>query len=59
VDWHRKNTDESKVLLSIELPAQFPEKYEKPIAKAVNNCLVANLGQGINAASFERTISRC
>jgi hypothetical protein len=45
-------------LLNIELPAEFPEKYEKPIAKAVNNCLVAKLGQGISAASFERTVSR-
>ncbi len=58
VDWHRKHTDQSKVRLSIELPAQFPEKYEKTIAKTVNNCLVAKLGQGISAASFERTVTR-
>ena len=57
VDWHRKHTDQSKIRLSIELPAQFPEKYEKTIAKAVNNCLVAKLGQGISAASFERTVT--
>jgi organic hydroperoxide reductase OsmC/OhrA len=58
VDWHRKHTDQSKIMLSIELPAQFPGKYEKTIAKAVSNCLVARLGQGISAASFERTITR-
>jgi ribosomal protein S12 methylthiotransferase accessory factor len=56
VDWHRKHTDQSKVRLSIELPVEFPEKYEKAVAKAAKNCLVANLGQGISAASFERTI---
>jgi hypothetical protein len=44
-------------LLSIELPAEFPEKYEKTIGKAVENCLVANLGQGISAASFKTTIT--
>ena len=35
VDWNRKLTDQSKVLLKIELPPNFPEKYEKAIRKAV------------------------
>ena len=57
VDWHRKHTDQSKIKLSIELPAQFPAKYEKTIGKAVDNCLVAKLGKDISSASFERTIT--
>ncbi len=58
VDWNRKLTDQSKILLSIELPDHFPEKYEKTIRKAVDNCLVARLGKGLNENSFESSISR-
>ena len=58
VDWHKKHTDQSKVILSIELPEHFPEKYEKTIGKAVDNCLVANLGKGIRPDSFEKAITR-
>jgi len=58
VDWNRNRTDQSKVLLSIELPDHFPNKYDKTIAKAVDNCLVANLGKGLSPDSFERTITR-
>ncbi len=57
VDWNRKHTDQSKVLLSIELPDHFPQKYDKTIGKAVDNCLVANLGKGIGPDSFERAIT--
>jgi hypothetical protein len=45
-------------LLSIELPHNFPEKYEKTIRKAVDNCLVAKLGRGLNENSFETKITR-
>ncbi len=58
VDWNRKHTGQSKVLLSIELPDHFPEKYEKTIGKAVDNCLVTKLGKGISQASFEKSIVR-
>ena len=58
MDWNRKHTDQSKVLLCIEVPADFPKKYEKTIGKAVDNCLVANLGKGISQASFEKSIMR-
>ena len=58
VDWNRKLTDQSKVLLNIELPQNFPEKYEKTIRKAVDNCLVARLGKGLNKNSFKSSISR-
>ena len=58
VDWHTKQTDQSKVLLSIELPHDFPGKYEKTIRKAVDNCLVARLGKGLNENSFASSISR-
>ncbi len=58
VDWHAKQTDQSKVLLSIELPHDFPEKYEKTIRKAVDGCLVAGLGKGLNENSFETKITR-
>ena len=58
VDWNRKLTDQSKVSLNIELPHNFPEKYEKTIRKAVDNCLVARLGKGLNENSFESSISR-
>jgi hypothetical protein len=58
VDWHTKRTDQSKVLLSIELPHNFPGKYEKTIRKAVDNCLVTRLGKGLNENSFETKITR-
>jgi len=58
VDWHTKRTDQSKVLLSIELPHDFPGKYEKTIRKAVDNCLVARLGKGLNENSFASLVSR-
>jgi len=58
VDWHAKRTDQSQVLLNIELPHDFPEKYEKTVRKAVDNCLVARLGKGLNENSFASSISR-
>ena len=58
VDWNRKHTDRSKIMLNIELPDHFPEKYEKTIGKAVDNCLVSKLGKGICQASFEKSIVR-
>ena len=58
VDWNRKLTDQSKILLNIGLPDQFPEKYEKSIGKIVDSCLVARLGRGLNENSFEKLITR-
>ena len=58
VDWNRELTDQSKILLSIELPDHFPEKYEQSVKKFVDNCLVARLGKGLNEDSFESLISR-
>jgi len=58
VDWHTKQTDQSKVLLSIELPHEFPEKYEKTIRKAVDSCLVARVGQGLSENSFSSSVTR-
>ena len=58
VDWNRELTDQSKVLLNIELPHDFPEKYEKTIRKAVDNCLVARLGKGLDENNFASSISR-
>ena len=58
VDWNTKNTDQSKVMLRIELPVHFPEKYEKTIAKAADKCLVARLGKGLSPSSFEKEITR-
>ena len=58
VDWNRELTDQSKILFNIELPDQFPEKYEKSIHKLVDNCLVAKLGRGLTENSFEKKITR-
>lgn len=58
VDWNRKHTDQSRVVLKIELPDHFPPKYDKTIGKTVDNCLVARLGQGISPDSFESSITR-
>ena len=58
VDWHRKHTDQSKVVLSIGLPEGFPQKYEPSIAKIVDNCLVARLGRGLGDHSFQKNIFR-
>ncbi|UCD78815.1 MAG: hypothetical protein JSW26_25995 [Desulfobacterales bacterium] len=58
VDWNRRHTDQTKVFLSIELPHHFPAKYEKTIAKAVDNCLVARLGRGLNQRSFVKSVTR-
>ena len=58
VDWHAKQTDQSKVLLSIELPPDFPEKYEKAIRKSAESCLVARLGKGLSEDSFSSSVSR-
>jgi len=58
VDWNRKLTDQSKILLNIGLPDQFPEKYEQSIGKIVDSCLVARLGRGLNENSFEKLITR-
>jgi hypothetical protein len=57
VDWHRKQLDRSKVRLEVGLPAEFPDKYRGAIRKAVENCLVARLACGLDAASFERSVS--
>jgi hypothetical protein len=40
------------------VPDDFPKKYEKTTGKAVDNCLVANLGKGISRTSFEKSITR-
>ena len=58
VDWHTKQTDQSRILFNIELPGHFPEKYEKSVHKLVDNCLVARLGRDLNDDSFEKIITR-
>jgi len=58
VDWNRKRTDRSRVLLQIELPDHFPQKYDKTIAKAVGTCLVAGLGKGLGPDSFATAVTR-
>jgi len=58
VDWNRKHTDRTRVLLEIMLPDDFPAKYDKSIGKAIDSCLVAKLGKGIDPASFKNVISR-
>jgi hypothetical protein len=58
VEWNRKHTDRSKVLLKITLPDHFPPKYDKTIGKTVAGCLVAKLGEGIGPATFESVIKR-
>ena len=58
VDWNRKLTDQSKVLLRVELPVDFPEKYTKSIEKIADSCLVARLGCGITENSFEKSVTR-
>lgn len=57
VDWNRKHTDRSKVLLKVALPDHFPPRYAKTIHKTVDRCLVAKLGKGIGPSSFEYAIS--
>ena len=58
VDWNRKLADQSKVLLTIVLPVDFPEKYEKSVEKMVDGCLVASLGRGLNESSFDKLVTR-
>ena len=58
VDWNRKHTDQSRVVLNIELPDHFPQKYDKTIGKTVDSCTVANLGKGISPDSFESAVTR-
>ena len=58
VDWNRKFTEQSKILLNIELPQNFPEKYEKSISKIADGCLVARLGKDLNENSFDKMITR-
>ena len=58
VDWNRKFTEQSKIMLNIELPQNFPEKYEKSISKIVDGCLVVRLGRDLNENSFEKMITR-
>ena len=58
VDWNRKLTDQSKILLKIVLPDHFPAKYEKTVGKMVDGCLVASLGRGLNESTFIKSITR-
>lgn len=58
VDWNRQQTEKSRVVFQVQLPAHFPEKYENAIGKTVDGCLVANLGKGLNQESFARSITR-
>ena len=58
VDWSRSHTDQSKIVLHIELPPHFPVKYENVIGRAVDTCLVAHLGKGLISSRFEKSISR-
>lgn len=58
VDWNKKMHDQSKVVLRVELPPHFPEKYDNALGKTVDKCLVASLGKGLNESSFDREITR-
>jgi len=58
VDWDRTQPDQSKILLRIELPTHFPKKYDSVLGRAVDKCLVANLGRGLDDSSFDKKITR-
>ncbi len=58
VDWNRKAPDQSKIELQIELPPHFPEKYDDVLGRAVDKCLVAQLGRGLDQSSFNKKITR-
>ncbi len=58
VDWNRDKPDQSRITLQIDLPPYFPEKYDEVLGRAVDRCLVANLGRGLDETSFDRQISR-
>jgi len=58
VDWDRTQPDQSKILLQIELPPHFPQKYDSALGRAVDKCLVANLGRGLDDSSFDKQITR-
>lgn len=58
VDWNRNKPDQSRITLQVELPPHFPEKYDDVLVRAVDKCLVANLGRGLDESSFDRQITR-
>lgn len=58
IDWHRKNTDQTKVNMKVDLPSDFPAKYVKAVRAAVKTCLVAKLAAGITAESFSVEVSQ-
>jgi len=58
VDWNKKKHDQSRVVLQIELPPHFPEKYDNALGKTVDKCLVASLGRGLDESSFDKVVTR-
>ena len=58
VDWNRNRPDQSRITLQVGLPPHFPEKYDDVLGRAVDKCLVANLGRGLHESSFDRQITR-
>ena len=58
VEWSKEAVNDSEVVLKVELPPDFPEKYDAVITKAVNKCLVASLGKGLDDSSFRSEVSR-
>lgn len=58
VNWHRKHTNQSKVILLVQLPDHFPKKYDKAIKKSIDNCMISRLGKGLNSNSFQSKITR-
>ena len=58
VEWSREKRDQSQVVLKVELPPEFPEKYDDVIDIAVKKCLVASLGRGLDKSSFRSEVGR-
>lgn len=58
VHWNRRQPDHSKIQLQIQLPPHFPKKYDSVLGRAVDKCLVANLGRGLDDTSFDKQITR-
>jgi putative redox protein len=52
VDWHRKNTSDTKIAISVSLPPEFPDKYVKAVKNFAKICLVSKLGIGLKPESW-------
>ena len=58
MDWNRKYTDQSNVVLHVDLPGHFPKKYDKSIGKTVDNCTIARIAKDLSSNSFQHKITR-